>query len=243
MEIYVQKLYDSFQLFSATLCGQATILLANLHPKVYEIFEGLPEIDTYEKALAALEKYFGERYSKTFSVHIFRKLRQDAGQDIQQFVSILKSTSKECNFGAAEESEIKQQLISGVRDPKIFRELLLMDETATLENVITKAKQMEWSASEQGFMTGTSGSDTGHLVSNRVTKASASHKRVINETHNRNVNTAGRINDMLVKKIVLHSAKVAKTAERTTILQLCVNRRKNLLVLVKSVRWRSTLLV
>ena len=36
-----------------------------------------------------------------------------------------------------------------------------MDETATLENVTTKAKQMEWSASEQGFMTGTSGSDRG----------------------------------------------------------------------------------
>ena len=98
---------------------------------------------------------------KTFSVHNFRKLRQEAGQDIQQFVSVLKSSSKECNFGAAANDEIKQQLISGVRDPKICQELLLMDETATLENVITKAKQKKWSASEQGLMTGTSGSDSG----------------------------------------------------------------------------------
>ena len=92
VEIYVQKLYDSFELFSATLlrcADKRAILLANLHPKVYEIYEDLPENDTYEKALAALEKCFGERHSKKFSVHNFRKLRQEAGQDIQQFVSVL----------------------------------------------------------------------------------------------------------------------------------------------------------
>ena len=113
------KNYMTASNYSALPCAdKRAILLANLHPKVFESFEDLPENDTYEKAIAALEKYFGERYSKIFAVHNFRKLRQEAGQDIQQFVSILKSSSKECNVGAAADSEIKQQLISAFVIPR-----------------------------------------------------------------------------------------------------------------------------
>ena len=117
--------------------------------------------------------------------------------------------------------------ISGIRDPKICQKLLLMDEIATLENVITKAMQVEWSVSEQSLMTGTSGSDSDTIGIKQSYKASVSHQRIINDKHNRNENTAGRINDMLVKKTALYSEKGAMTAERTTILQLCVNRKKS----------------
>ena len=137
------------------------VLLANLHPRVYEIFETLPENETYEKALIALDKYFGDRYSKTFSVHNFRKLRQEPGQSIQQFVSNLKSMANECSFGATLNEEVKQQLISGVRQAKICQELLLIADTKTLEELIQKAKQMEWSISEQGVMSGSSTADSG----------------------------------------------------------------------------------
>ena len=90
--------------------------------------------------------------------------------------------------------------ISGVRDPKICQKLLLMDEIATLENVITKAMQVEWSVSEQSLMTGTSGSDSDTIGIKQSYKASVSHQRIINDKHNRNENTAGRINDMLEKE-------------------------------------------
>ena len=59
------KNYMTDSNYSALPClDKRAILLANRHPKVYEIFEDLPENGTYEKALASLEKYFGERYSK-----------------------------------------------------------------------------------------------------------------------------------------------------------------------------------
>ena len=83
------------------------ILLANSYPRVFEEDSAtLHEIEIYAKALNALDKNFGERFSKTFAVHNFRKLKQDPGQSIQQFVAMLKPAANESNFVTTVDNEI-----------------------------------------------------------------------------------------------------------------------------------------
>lgn len=137
------------------------ILLANLHPKTYEIFSTLQNKGTsYDEAVKALDGYFGEKHSRVFAVYNFRKLKQENGQDIQTFMSVLHTSASECEYAANYDNEIKQQLISGVRDSRICQELLMLDEKTTLEACVTKAVAMEASVCEQGGISGVSDSGT-----------------------------------------------------------------------------------
>ena len=115
------------------------VLLANITPKCYEIFTTLNSGTTYAEAIKALETYYGERFLKTYAVYNFRKLRQETGQDVSTFTSTLISAAQQCDFGGQVDAEIKQQLISGIREPRIRQELLLMTDTETLENVLKRA--------------------------------------------------------------------------------------------------------
>ena len=133
------------------------VLLSHLHPRAFEIFSTLAlatGADSYVVAVDALETYFGEKHSKTFSIYNFRRLKQEPGQDLQNFMTSLRSAAVECQFGGQLDTELKQQLISGVSDPRICQELLMLPDSATLEACITKAKTLESSVTEQGGITG-----------------------------------------------------------------------------------------
>ena len=161
-----QELFGNFLVASnyAALedAEKRAILLANLHPKTYEIFATLQNKGTsYQEAVTALNGYFGEKHSRVFAVYNFRKLKQEQGQSIQEFVSMLHAKAGECEYGGQYDAEIKQQLISGVRDSRICQELLMLDETKTLDNCVTKATAMEASVCEQGGITGAGSSDGG----------------------------------------------------------------------------------
>ena len=64
--------------------------------------------------------------------------------------STLISAAQQCDFGGQVDAEVKQQLISGNREPRICQELILMADTETLENVLKRTKQLETNVCEQG---------------------------------------------------------------------------------------------
>jgi hypothetical protein len=149
-----KSLFENYMIASnyvaLTDAEKRAVLLANLHPSTYEIFMNLPNTgDQYTNAVDALDRYFGEKYSKVYAIYNFRKITQESGQDIQTFVSTLHAASKECGFGARLENEVKQQLISGIKDSRICQELLMLDEEATLEQCVTRAKTLESSVCDQ----------------------------------------------------------------------------------------------
>ena len=147
------------------------VLLANNTPICYEIFTTLNSGTTYAEAIKALETYYGERFSKTYAVYNFRKLRQETRQDVSTFESTLISAAQQCDFGGQVDGEVKQQLISGIREPRICQELLLMADTETLQYVLKRAKKLETSVCEQGGMSqiGSTDSDTFALTHNKTT--------------------------------------------------------------------------
>ena len=143
------------------------VLLANITPKGYDIFTTQNSGTTYAEAIKALETDCSERFSKTYAVYNFRKLRQETGQDVSTFAGTLISAAQQCDFGGQVDAEVKQQLISGIREPRICQELLFMADTETLENVLKRAKQMETSVCEQGGMSQVGSTDSGAFALNR----------------------------------------------------------------------------
>ena len=166
-----RQMFENYMVASnyATLedAEKRAVLLANITPKCYEIFMTLNSGTTYAAAIKALETYYGERFSKTYAVYNFRKLRQETGQDVSTFASTLISAAQQCDFGGQVDAEVKQQLISGIREPRICQELLLMADTETLENVLKRAKQLETSVCEQGGMSHVSSTDSGTFALKR----------------------------------------------------------------------------
>ena len=128
-----RQMFENYMVASnyATLedAEKRAVLLANITPKCYEIFMTLNSGTTYAAAIKALETYYGERFSKTYAVYNFRKLRQETGQDVPTFASTLNSAAQQCDFGGQVDAEVKQQLISGIHEPRICQELLLMADT------------------------------------------------------------------------------------------------------------------
>ena len=138
-----RQMFENYMVASnyATLedAEKRAVLLANSTPKCYEIFTTLNSGTTYAEAIKALETYYCERFSKTYAVYKIRKLQQETGQDVSTFASTLISAAQQRDFGGQVDVEVQQQLISGIREPRICQELLLMADTETLENVLKRA--------------------------------------------------------------------------------------------------------
>ena len=101
-----------------------------------------------------------------------------------------------------------------------------MDETATLENVITKAKQMEWSASEQDLMTGSSGTASPTFgMKHAGFKNVPQKKKICLKTSSLIASIVASLNSTHAKKIVLPGTRLATIVVRVTISKPYANRK------------------
>ena len=89
-------------------------MLNYLGDEAYNIYENLstgrPD-ETYDAVIALLDGHFFPQNNITYERYVFQNLRQNVDENIHQFYIRVKEQAVKCDFGAALNTEIKQQII------------------------------------------------------------------------------------------------------------------------------------
>ena len=103
---------------------------------IQEIVETFNDpVDTYERLVQALDKYFLPKQNKRYERHIFRQCNQKEDESIAQYATRLAILAKTCEFADVQD-EIVDQVIEKCRSHKLRKRLLReteLDLTKTIK--------------------------------------------------------------------------------------------------------------
>ena len=128
------------------------LLLHYCGERVYDIY--IAEKGTcgnsYSDVKKVLDDYFKPRKNTQMEIYKFRTCRQNFGQSVDEYVTELRTLSKDCEF-ADNDKEILSQLIQNCRSNQLRRRALREPEKG-LEDIIKLGRAMELSDSQAQAM-------------------------------------------------------------------------------------------
>ncbi|XP_049886660.1 uncharacterized protein LOC126381182 isoform X2 [Pectinophora gossypiella] len=98
--------------------------------------------DVYKTAIDKLDDYFMPKQSSVYERHVFRLLKQDAGEKFEKFVLRLRTQSSKCKFSNEEDSLI-DQITEKCASNDLRKKILKLGDTVTLDKIITEANLLE----------------------------------------------------------------------------------------------------
>ena len=124
--------------------------------EVQEIFEtltdpGVPEgedDDVYKAALRTLDAYFTPQVNVPYERHIFRQMKQEEHETVDQFVVRLSNQAANCEFGATKNEQIRDQIIDKCKSTELRRKLLGKGQELTLADTQKIARSLELSQTQ-----------------------------------------------------------------------------------------------
>ena len=120
-------------------------LLHLVGEEVQDIFETLGEVGTtYDEAITKLDSHFDIKRNIPYERCVFHETEQEVGESIDSYVTRLKKLTLYCEYEAATEDEIRDQVIAKCKSSKL-RKRLLQEPDLTLEKVLRIGKLMEQS--------------------------------------------------------------------------------------------------
>ena len=78
------------------------------------------------------EAFCNPRKSTIYERYVFFSRNQENGESIVHYITVLKTLSDTCEFGALQESLIRDRIVFGIQDSSV-RERLLRDPQLTLQ--------------------------------------------------------------------------------------------------------------
>jgi len=129
---------------------KTSLLLHFAGMDVQDIFEDLqdpgpiPESgdNVYKIAIRKLDSYFRVEENIPYERHVFRQLTQREGETADQFIVRLRKQARHCDFGAALNDHLRDQLIEKLTNFELKRKLL-EHRNITLEEALNKARAWE----------------------------------------------------------------------------------------------------
>ena len=119
------------------------LLLHCAGPDVQDIFGTLSETGlTYDVALAKLNQHFTLLVNVPYTRHLFRKLVQNDGETVLQFVTRLRMIAVDCEFGEDVNGFIRDQVIEKCRH-KSLRVRFLSETGITLTKLLEMSQAFE----------------------------------------------------------------------------------------------------
>ena len=120
--------------------------------EVQELFETLQDpgaaegendcADEYQIALRTLDAHFSTQLNEPYERHIFRSLKQEEGETMDQFITQLRKQEENCNWENADEP-IRDQVIDKCRSSELRRKLLIKGTDLTLAKLQEIARSFE----------------------------------------------------------------------------------------------------
>ena len=118
------------------------VLLHLAGPEVQTVFETLSGTgDDYDTALAKLTEYFEPKKNIPFERHVFRQAVQGPNENIDSYVTRLRSLAKSCEYGNVDEM-IRDQVVDRCASNSLRRRLL-RDTDLTLDGLLQIARSIE----------------------------------------------------------------------------------------------------
>ena len=124
--------------------------------EIQEIFEtltdpGVPEgkeDNVYNAALRTLDAYFSPQVNVPYERHIFRQMKQEENEMVDQFIVRLSNQAANCEFGVTKNERIRDQIIDKCKSTKLRRKLLEKGQGLTLTETQKIARWLELSQTQ-----------------------------------------------------------------------------------------------
>ncbi|CAL1586203.1 unnamed protein product [Knipowitschia caucasica] len=129
-----------------TKIRRRALLLHHAGTDVQDIFSTLDDTggsSDYDKAVKALNDYFVPKVNNAFARQTFYQLSQNAGETVQQFVTRLRRTAKDCAFGGDLSNQLRDAVLSKCSSEYVRRKLLEEGSALVLDKALEIAAQCE----------------------------------------------------------------------------------------------------
>ena len=107
---------------------KAAIFLACIGADAYELYETFELDDDHRtdltRIMAAFETHCVGEVNVVYERYVFYKRKQDNGEAFESFLAELRKLVKTCDFGAVEDSTVRDRIVMGIRDDTTRRKLL-----------------------------------------------------------------------------------------------------------------------
>ncbi len=119
------------------------LLLHSAGTEVQDLFEAMPEVDfvaaevgeqddVYKQAVRKLNKFFLPQVNVAYERHLFRQLKQENKETMDQFVSRLKQQAAYCEFGNTSDEHIQDHVIDACKSSHLRRKTPAKGERADI---------------------------------------------------------------------------------------------------------------
>ncbi len=131
-------------------------LLACIGSDALDVFDNLDFASDNDRAdidivLVKLREYCIGKTNETYERYCFNVATQEAHESVDEFVMRLKKLSKTCNFGALEESLVRDRIVVGIKDEATQKKLLQQD-SLTLKLCVDICRSFESTATKMKAM-------------------------------------------------------------------------------------------
>lgn len=124
--------------------------------EVQEFFEtltdpGVPEGEddyVYKATLRTLDAYFTQQVNVPYERHIFRQMKQEEHETVDQFVVRLSNQAANCEFRVTKNEQIRDQIIDKCKSTELRRKLLGKRQELTLVETQKIARSLELSQTQ-----------------------------------------------------------------------------------------------
>lgn len=108
---------------------QAAIFLACIGTDAYDIYSTMEfaqeeDRDDPEKLIEAFERHCVGEINEVYERYMFHRRQQEPGETFDTFVGDLRRLARTCEYGAVEESAIRDRIVLGIRDDATRKKLL-----------------------------------------------------------------------------------------------------------------------
>ncbi|KRZ15909.1 Uncharacterized protein T11_2133 [Trichinella zimbabwensis] len=120
--------------------------------KTYRIIKSLtspdpPSSKTFDEVMMLLRNHFMPRLSEVYQRFLYQRRLQQPGEGVAAYVAELRHLAQHCNFGETLESRLRDQLVCGLRDRDLQKQLLT-DGELTFAKAFERALSAEAATSQ-----------------------------------------------------------------------------------------------
>ncbi|KAI3378314.1 hypothetical protein SNEBB_002033 [Seison nebaliae] len=107
----------------------------------------MSDCSTYEEAIDILKAMFLKPVNEVFARHLLATRRQQSGESLDEFLSVLKVLSRDCNYTAVtatkyRDESIRDAFITGIQSP-LIRQRLLENKQLELAAMFDQARALD----------------------------------------------------------------------------------------------------
>ena len=148
--------------------------------EIQEIFEtltdpGVPEGEednVYNAALRTLDAYFSPQVNVPYERHIFRQMKQEEYEMVDQFVVRLSNQAANCEFCVTKNEQIRYQIIDKCKSTELRRKLLEKGQGLTLTETQKIARSLQLSQTQAKHIEGAAGATVSAITEDNKPKGS-----------------------------------------------------------------------